>query len=193
LDIEKEARDKAIKILTPFFTCYEEVNLVTSSGQKVRADVLAVSSENCSKPLVFAIEVKSHGNDEPDKFKDAAFQASKYVHASVAPNERANLLGLTIDAALIFPAPNYRWYGVSSENDGRKHILTGIAFLAERWNVGRLTERKNDWEIVFGPNDAWSKKKGWMGHAKSRFPNKGIQTNLDIEREGYGPFGGYES
>ncbi len=190
LDIERGVRAKVIEILDPFFTCYEEVNLVTRSGDKVRADVLAVSFKNCSKPLAFAIEVKCHANDEPGKFKDSVFQASRYVQASVAPKQNAKLLGLQIDAALVFPAPNYHWYGVPSENDGREYILTGIAFLAERWNVGRLVQQKNDWEIVFGTNDAWSKKKGWMGQAKSRFPNKGILTYRDIEQDDHGPFGG---
>jgi hypothetical protein len=73
LDIERGVRAKVIEILDPFFTCHEEVNLVTRSGDKVRADVLAVSFENCLKPLAFAIEVKSHANDDPGKFKDAVF------------------------------------------------------------------------------------------------------------------------
>lgn len=190
MDVERGARAKVIEILGPFFTCYEEVNLVTRSGDKVRAGVLAVSLENCSKPLVFAIEVESHANDEPGKFKDTVFQASSYVQASVAPKAHTDLLVLKIDAALVFPAPGYQWYGNRSENDGREFIPTGIAFLAERWNVGRLVERKNDWEIVFGTNDAWSKNKGWMGDAKSRVPSNGIRTNLDLEHHDYGPFGG---
>jgi hypothetical protein len=107
LDIERGVRAKVIEILDPFFTCYEEVNLVTRSGSNVRTDVLAISFENCSKPVVFAIEVKSHANDDPGKFKDAVFQASRYVQASVAPKARTDLLGLKIDAALVFPAPNY--------------------------------------------------------------------------------------
>ena len=104
MEIERGVRAKVIEILDPFFRCYEEVNLVARSGDKVRADVLAVSFENCSKPLVFAIEVKSHANDEPGKFKDSVFQASRYVHASVAPNANTDLFGLKIDAALVFQA-----------------------------------------------------------------------------------------
>ncbi len=188
MDIEQGVRAKVIEILDPFFTCDEEVNLVSRSGETVRADILAVSFANCSKPLVFAIEIKSHGNDEPGKFKGTVFQASKYVDATVAPKQQTDVLGLKIDAAVVFPAPNYRWHGTQSENDGREYVLTGIAFLAECWNVGRLVKRKNDWEIVFGTNDAWSKKKGWMGNAKSRFPSKGIRTNSDLERDDYGLF-----
>jgi hypothetical protein len=186
LDIERGVRAKVIEILNPFFNCYEEVSLVAQSGKEVRADVLAVSFKNCLNPLVFAVEVKTHANDEPGKFKDSVFQASRYVQASVAPTANTDLHGLKIDAALVFPSPDYKWYGNRSENDGREFILTGIAFLAERWNVGRLVQQKNDWEIVFGTNDAWSKKKGWMGQAKSRFSDKGILTNRDIERDDFG-------
>jgi hypothetical protein len=192
LDIEQGARVQATEILQPFFMCYEEVNSIEQSGGKIRADIFAVSVESCSQPIVFAVEVKSHANDEPGKFKDTVFHASKCVHASVSPKERDDLSSLSIDAALVFPAPTYHWYGKRSENDGREFILIGIAFLAERWNVGRLIQRKSDWEIVFGSNDVWSKKKGWMGNAKSGFPNKGVLTNLDIEREDYGPFGGQD-
>jgi hypothetical protein len=107
MDIERAARAKAIEILEPFISCYEEVRLIDQSGKKIRAYILAVSVENCTVPLVFAVEVKSLKNDEPGKFRDAVFQAAKYVQAFVPSNECSDLIGLKIDAAFVFSCSQF--------------------------------------------------------------------------------------
>jgi hypothetical protein len=181
MDIELPVRKHAIEILHPFFECHQEVKLTSLNGEKLRADLLAVSRTHCREPVVLAVEVKSHQNNDPGKYKDALFQASKYVNAKIEDSKSYYVDVTSIDAAFVFPAPDYRWYGQVSENDGREHVLTGVAFFAERLNVGRLVRRGKDWEIAFGSNCFWSRNKGWMGHAKSRFPTKGIRSYVEIE------------
>ena len=179
MDIERPMRKHGVEILEPFFVCFEEVLMKSPSGQPVRADVIAITTSDCSSPIVIAVEVKSHQNTNPGKFKAALFQASAYVNAKIDDPRLRRHNGSSIDAAMVFPAPSYRWHGRISETDGLEYILTGIAFFAERLNVGRLAQLENDWEIVFGPNEFWSKRKGWMGHAKTRFPDRGIVTAFE--------------
>ena len=188
MDIEKPIRADVKKILEPFFTCFEEVAVHTSSDDLRRSDLLAVSNLDSSIPIVLGIEVKSHPNTSPGKFKEALVQASKYVGAVVVDKRYSRISGKSIDAAIVYPAPDYHGYGSVSENDGREYFLTGMVFLAEALNVGMLVQRKLDWEIRFGPNDLWSRNKGWMGHAKDRFPSKGTATAFDKECMENGPF-----
>jgi hypothetical protein len=184
MDIEKPVRRQLIDILRPTFDCFEEVTLVTTCGKTVRSDVLAVSTTDCRVPVILAFEVKVHDNSDPGKYKDALYQASKYVKAVIADPRVTGLPNANVDAAVVFPAPAYRWPTSAEDVDANTYLLTGIAFMAERLNVGRLVQRKTDWEIIFGTNDVWSRNKGWMGNAETRFPEKGIITGLKKERIG---------
>jgi hypothetical protein len=182
MDIEQPVRHQLIHILSPSFRCFEEVTLVLMNRKTVRADVLAISSTDCRIPVILAFEVKAHDNSDPGKYKDALFQASKYVNAVIVDPRIIGFQNANVDAAVVFPAPAYRWPTIAEEVDANTYVLTGIAFMAERLNVGRLVQRKTDWEIIFGTNDVWSKNKGWMGNAETRFREKGIITALKKER-----------
>lgn len=181
MDIEKPSRKRVRDVLEPFFTCYEEVTLRTPSGTQVRADVVAISTLDCSQPIILAIEVKSHDNTTPSKYKSALYQAYRYVGASINDLKLTALCGQKIDAALVFPAPPYKWHGRISENDGLDYILTGISFFAEQLNVGRLMTSAHRSVILFGANEFWSSNKGWDFHAKNRMPLKGFLTQRDNE------------
>jgi hypothetical protein len=184
MDIEQPVRRQLIDILSPIFTCFEEVALTSMNEKTVRADVLAISNTDCRVPVILAFEVKAHDNSDPGKYKDALFQASKYVNAVIADTRIVGFQNARVDAVVVFPAPAYRWPTSAEKVDPSTYVLTGIAFMAERLNVGRLVQRKTDWEIIFGANDLWSKNKGWMGNAETRFRDKGIVTGLKKERIG---------
>jgi hypothetical protein len=184
MDIEQPVRRQLIDILSPTFTCFEKVALTSMNDKSVRADVLAISNTDCRVPVILAFEVKAHDNSDPGKYKDALFQASKYVNAVIADTRIVGFQNARVDAAVVFPAPAYRWPTSAEKVDPNTYVLTGIAFMAERLNVGRLVQRKTDWEIIFGTNDLWSKNKGWMGNAETRFREKGIITGLKKERIG---------
>lgn len=183
MDIEKPVRESLRRILGGYFCCFEEVPLITLKNKCVRADVLAISKYDSQIPVVFAFEVKSHLNNDPGKYKKTIMQTANYVGASINPKHAAfkQCSGI-VDAGVVFPAPAFHWHGRLEESDGRAHLLTGMSFLAEFLNVGQFCKRGDDWEIKFGSNEVWTKKKGWMGNAVTRFVRRGIITNMMKER-----------
>lgn len=175
MDIEAPVRREVINILGDDFICFEEVEIRSRFKETLRADVIAISRKGCEPNIVLAIEVKQHENYSVGKFKDAIIQAEKYVGGTFNLSDGKG--GYHIDAGIVFPA--YDWFypnHVEQRNDD-SCFASGVMFLAEKYQVGTIQNSGKYWQIQFGANEFWTQRRGWTGHARTRFPNNSFVVN----------------
>jgi hypothetical protein len=89
-----------------------------------------------------------------------------------------SIRNLEIDAAFVFPTPAWAWSSLSDDKEAT--LSTGMFYLAEAFQVGRLVATKRGFSLNLGPNPIWESGRGWTKFANDRFKSKAFVTGSDV-------------
>ena len=184
MDIEREARQQLMRLLSNDFFCSEEVNLRPLSFPKVRirADVVAIPLDPKFYDMPIAFEVKQPSAGRENHYAEwapAIKQAADYVYAAIEPDQRLqDFGGRRVIAAFVFPAPELVSdpQGTSDREANAKMITTGAFHAALYFRVGRarigVGVRSEILNLSMGPKQLWSSDRGWDASASDLMTNK---------------------
>jgi len=197
MDIEADRRKELIHSLGDEFLCEEEVGLFHPIFRtlKVRADVLAIPTDERFWGCLLAFEVKEPKDWNYAKWCKAIHQATDYVYATVEDNERlGHFTQRRVAASFVYPSPPYAPYDGSGKTcnlirDRDIKIVSGAFSLAARFRVGRAIQSNikcgDGMMLSFGPNLIWESGKGFTAAAEKLLTNKRPvgSKNVDVFQE----------
>ena len=183
MDIEKPLREEMRAILCKDFQIFEEIQILsTINDKKIRADLVIIPNIELFHDHTFAIEVKlEKDNWQAKHWSYAAKQAYDYIGGTIDSSDK-KLKYRKINAAFVFPAPDYHC-PKGTESD---YIVQGIFQLAAQFRIGRATRAKDslcgNFTLSIGANDVWTNKSGWTGQAVNLLKNKIRHGSGKIDR-----------
>jgi hypothetical protein len=178
VDVEADLRRNLIEMLSPNFTCREEVNLLHSRvGSRIRADVIAIPIDGEFQNCAFAFEVKKpKENWQPKNWSHAFRQAHSYLDAKIPSGLfQENHGERYVALSFVFPSPG--WIITNPPRTEHQSELAGILQLAGNLRIGHVEwrmARSRYFCLALGATPVWESHKGWTTHASQHL--KGVET-----------------